>query len=129
MIFGIGIDIAVISRIQTSIDRFGDRFLNRVFTHAERAYCDAKGHRAQHYAVRFAGKEALLKAIGSGLRNGIHWQDMDFINDDNGKPTVQCRGVLADRLKDMRIGTIHVSFSHAGDMAVAVVVLERSKPE
>jgi holo-[acyl-carrier protein] synthase len=127
MIIGTGIDIVDISRMEESISRHGQRFMNRLFTPSEQNYCQGKVSKYQHYSARFAGKEAFLKAAGTGLRDGIHWLDMEFINDTLGKPEAHYTGKLADHLIQIHVDRVHVSFSHTGTHAVAVVILERSE--
>jgi len=124
MIKGVGIDIASISRMEAGIRRYGERFVQRIFTEAEQAYCRNKANQFQHYAARFDGKEAFLKAAGVGLRDGIRWHDMEFINDPLGKPVARYRGRLSELLHDRQVEQVHVSFSHTADNAVAVVILE-----
>ncbi len=89
MILGLGNDMIDIRRIAATIDRFGDRFLERVFTPVERAKSDARAQRAASYAKRFAAKEACAKALGTGLRSGVHWRDMGVINLPSGRPTLK----------------------------------------
>ena len=124
MIKGIGIDLVEIKRIKQSLQRYNYRFIKRVYTAPEIEYCESKVNKYQHYAVRFAGKEALFKAMGSGLRNGISWQDIEFINDELGKPQPNCGGKLAQLIDQLGVNRIFVSFSHTADFAVAIVVLE-----
>jgi holo-[acyl-carrier protein] synthase len=99
MILGIGNDIVDIQRIGRTIDRYGDRFLNRVFTEAERRKSDARVQRAASYAKRFAAKEACSKALGTGLREGVFWRDMGVINLASGRPTLHLTGGAAEQLK------------------------------
>jgi len=99
MILGIGNDIVDIQRIGRTIDRYGDRFLNRVFTETERRKSDARVQRAASYAKRFAAKEACSKALGTGLREGVYWRDMGVINLATGRPTLILTGGAAEHLK------------------------------
>ncbi|MFY0613524.1 MAG: holo-ACP synthase [Hyphomicrobiaceae bacterium] len=92
MILGIGNDMVDIRRIEGSLDRFGDRFLNRVFTQTERARSERKAMRAASYAKRFAAKEACSKALGTGLRRGVFWRDMGVVNMTSGRPTMVLTG-------------------------------------
>jgi holo-[acyl-carrier protein] synthase len=125
MIKGIGIDIIEIKRIQEILAKdLNQRFINRVFNPSEKQYCEPKAKKAQHYAVRFAGKEALLKALGSGLRQGISWHDIEFSNDQAGKPIAECSGQAKLKLVQLNVIKIHVSFSHSEEYATAVVILE-----
>jgi holo-[acyl-carrier protein] synthase len=97
MIIGLGSDLIDIRRIEKSIERFGERFLNRVFTDIERAKSDARANRAASYAKRFAAKEACAKALGTGLRRGVFWRDMGVVNLPGGKPTMQLTGGALER--------------------------------
>jgi holo-[acyl-carrier protein] synthase len=101
MILGLGNDLIDIRRIEETILRFGDRFLDRVFTPAERAKSDRRANRAASYAKRFAAKEACSKALGTGLRKGVYWRDMGVVNLPGGRPTLMLTGGAADRLREM----------------------------
>lgn len=121
MIHGIGTDIIEVKRIEESIERFGQRFLDRIFTHDEQAYCLHHKDAFRHFAGRFAAKEAVVKALGTGFRNGIGWLDIEIINDAHGKPDVQ----LSARLKeDFDSPKIHLSISHGRDYATAFALCE-----
>ena len=99
MIIGLGSDIIDIRHIEDTIARFGDRFLNRVFTDAERQKSDRRRERAASYAKRFAAKEACSKALGTGLRQGVFWRDMGVVNAVSGRPTLVLTGGAAEQLK------------------------------
>ncbi len=99
MILGIGNDMIDIRRIEQSIERFGDRFLNRIFTETERAKSDRRVSPAASYAKRFAAKEACSKALGTGLRRGVFWRDMGVVNLKSGRPTLKLTGGAAEHLK------------------------------
>jgi holo-[acyl-carrier protein] synthase len=101
MILGIGNDIIDIRRIEKSINRFGDRFLSRIFTATERKRSDRRAHRAASYAKRFAAKEACSKALGTGLRHGVFWRDMGVVNLPSGRPTLVLTGGALLRLQAM----------------------------
>ncbi|MDZ4791893.1 MAG: holo-ACP synthase [Hyphomicrobiales bacterium] len=101
MILGIGNDIIDIRRIERSIKRYGERFLNRVFTPIERAKSDKRRLRAASYAKRFAAKEACSKALGTGFSDGVFWRDLGVVNAPSGKPTMHLTGAAAERLKAM----------------------------
>ena len=101
MIIGIGSDMVDIKRIEQSIERYGDRFLNRIFTETERAKSDRRAARAASYAKRFAAKEACSKALGTGLHQGVFWRDMGVVNLPTGQPTMQLTGGAAARLKQL----------------------------
>ena len=124
MIVGTGIDIAEVPRIADSIEKFGDRFLNRVFTDGERAYCDSKANRHERYAARFAAKEAAMKAIGTGWNHGVRWRDIEVIRMPGGRPTIQFHGRAAEFAA--KLGAVHVALSltHTREHAMAQVILE-----
>lgn len=124
MIIGSGIDIIEIRRIQRSIDRFGERFLNKVYTAAEQAYCLKKKHSAESFAARFAAKEAGAKALGTGISNGINWLEIEVVRELSGRPTLQFHG-RARQIAD-QLGCAHaaLSLTHTVELASASVVLE-----
>ena len=129
MIIGIGSDLSDIRRIQKSLDRFGERFTNRVFTETERARSEAKPDRAASYAKRFAAKEACAKALGTGVpRRGVHWNDMGVVNQRSGKPTMALSGGAAERLTSLipegMSPVIHVSLTDDHPYAQAFVIIE-----
>ncbi len=101
MILGIGNDLIDIRRIEETLERFGDRFVARVFTETERARSEARGQRAASYAKRFAAKEACSKALGTGLRHGVYWRDMGVINLPSGRPTLHLTGGAAAHLANL----------------------------
>jgi len=101
MIIGIGSDLIDIRRVERSIERFGDRFLERVYTDTERAKSDGRAQRAASYAKRFAAKEACAKALGTGLRQGVFWRDMGVVNLAGGKPTMALTGGALERLRQI----------------------------
>ena len=98
MIIGLGSDLIDIRRIEKTLERFGDRFLDRIFTEVERTKSDRRAGRVESYAKRFAAKEACSKALGTGLRKGVFWRDMSVINLPGGKPTMKLTGGAAERL-------------------------------
>jgi holo-[acyl-carrier protein] synthase len=120
MVESLGIDIVEVKRVKTLMEKWGDRFLHRVFTPGEIAYCRGKNAPEQSFAARFAAKEAILKAIGTGLSQGIRWTSMEIVNDENGSPSVK----LGERIKD-KIGDkkILISMSHTKEYAVAQAIL------
>ena len=120
-VYSIGVDMAEVERIRDMIERHGDRFLKRVFTDSEIAYCRQKATYAQNFAARFAAKEAVFKAAGTGLVVGMNWRDVEVINDEYGRPLVRLCGTTADMLKGK---TIHLSLSHTAQAAIAMVVAE-----
>lgn len=122
-ILGHGIDLIETDRIREMIERHGDHFLNRVFTPAEQAYALASRNRAhEHLAARFAAKEAVLKAIGSGWRNGIAWTDVEVIRQPSGRPTVRIRGIAADLAAKAGITDWQISLTHTGAHAMASAI-------
>ena len=128
MILGIGSDLCDIRRIERSLDRFGDRFTNRIFTEGERARSDRRAARAPSYARRFAAKEACSKALGTGMRAGVFWRDMEVVNLPSGRPTMRLTGGALMRLKDMTPAgceaVVHVSLTDDPPLAQAFVVIE-----
>jgi holo-[acyl-carrier protein] synthase len=133
MILGIGTDLANIERIQGTLDRFGDRFRNRVFTEREQAKAEGRKDVAGTYAKRWAAKEACSKALGTGLRMGISWKDMAVANLRSGQPVMHLTGWAAERLREMtpegHEAVVHVSLTDDHPWAQAFVVIEaRPKP-
>lgn len=130
MIIGVGNDIIDISRIERVLDRFGERFLNRIFTPAERARAERRANPAATYAKRFAAKEACAKALGTGLRRGVFWRDMGVANLSSGKPTMTLTGGALGRLNEIvpegMIAQIDVSLSDDYPMAQAIVLISAS---
>lgn len=124
MIVGTGVDLTEVPRIAASIERFGERFLNRIFTEAERRYCDSKQNRTERYAARFAAKEAGMKAIGTGLRFGITWHDVEVTREPGGRPTVAFHGKAAEFAQRLGVKRVSLSLSHTETMAIAHVILE-----
>jgi holo-[acyl-carrier protein] synthase len=125
MIVGIGIDIIEVARIREVLLRT-PRFRERVFTSAERAYCDSRGAvAAQHYAARFAAKEAALKALQTGWRGGISWQDVEIGARDSGAPYLIFQGPVLELFEKSDATAAHLSMSHTSEHAIAQVVLER----
>lgn len=127
MIIGLGNDLIDIRRIETTLERFGDRFVSRVFTDIERVKSDKRANRAASYAKRFAAKEACAKALGTGLAAGVFWRDMGVVNLSTGQPTLNLTGGAARRLalmtpKGMR-STISLSLTDEYPMAQAIVII------
>ncbi len=116
-----GVDIIEIPRIQQVLDRYGQRFLDRIFTPGEIAYCRG---RAPNLAGRFAAKEATMKALGTGIR-GVSWKDIEVTREESGAPSVKLHGRAEERAKRMRVGEISLSMSHSREYAVAFVVAQR----
>lgn len=125
MIYGTGIDIVDISRFERFLQEGNDALFQRLFTPGELQYCSAKTRSAQHFALRFAAKEAFFKASGLGLRDGMSWRDVEVVNNDLGKPDLNLQGRAAEIFADLALKRIHTALSHDGSYAVAMVVLER----
>ena len=124
MIVGIGIDIAEVDRIRDAIERHGRRFVERIFSSAEIAYVEQKANRYERYAARFAAKEAAMKAIGTGWRRGVRWQDFEVTNLASGRPTLQFHGVAATIAQSLGVRNIALSLTHTALEGVAIVILE-----
>jgi len=124
MIYGIGVDIAATERFQRFIDNGNSAIMERLFTQPERSLCGNRKDAASCLAARFAAKEAFLKALGTGLRVGISWQDMEVSNNLLGKPELSLCGKAAEQLLAVGVIRVHVSLSHDGGSAIAMVVLE-----
>jgi holo-[acyl-carrier protein] synthase len=124
MIVGIGTDLMEIGRIQQSIARFGDRFLQRVYTPREIAYCSLKKNSAESFAARFAAKEAGAKALGTGISHGISWLELEVTREPSGKPCLTLSGRAADYARVLSITRISLSLTHSRDAALAVVIME-----
>jgi holo-[acyl-carrier protein] synthase len=124
MIVGIGTDLAEVGRIRNSVADYGDRFLNRVFTDTERRYSMRKKNFAERLAARFAAKEAGMKAIGTGWRMGVTWQDFEVVNEPSGRPTLRLSGVAAQRAAELGTRRVSLSLTHTAETAFAVVILE-----
>jgi holo-[acyl-carrier protein] synthase len=124
MIVGTGIDIAEVPRIAASIERFGDRFLRRIFTQQEIRYCDGKANRAERYAARFAAKEAGMKAIGTGWRHGVRFIDIEVQRLPGGRPTLAFHGVAGELSAKLGVVRVALSLSHTTSDAIASVILE-----
>ncbi len=124
MIVGTGIDIAEVDRIGASIERFGKRFLGRVFTAEEIHYCESKANKVERYAARFAAKEAGMKAIGTGWRHGVTWQDVEVRRAPGGRPTIAFHGKAAEFFSKLGAVRGHLSITHTQQFAMAQVILE-----
>ena len=127
MIIGIGNDLIDISRVERVLDRFGDRFVRRVYTNVERAKSERRANRVESYAKRFAAKEACSKALGTGIRMGVFWRDMAVTNLNSGKPTLLLTGGAAKRLDEITprgmIPQIDISMTDEPPLAQALVII------
>ena len=124
MILGTGIDLAEVDRIRKSIERYGDRFLKRVYTPGEIAYVERKANKYERYAARFAAKEAGMKAIGTGWRRGVTWQDFEVANLPSGRPALKLHGVGARVAAELGVKRVSVSLTHTAAQGMAFVILE-----
>lgn len=123
MVKGIGVDIIEIDRIKSSIEDLGDHFLQKIFTAREIAYCSAKATAVQHFAARFAAKEALSKAFSTGWTGEFRWKDVEVTNEASGQPRIELHGKLQEALAQC---SVLVSLSHSASHVVAMVVIEES---
>jgi holo-[acyl-carrier protein] synthase len=127
-ILGHGIDLVATARIAAMLDRHGDHFIQRVFTERERSYCRANPRRrAEHYAARFAAKEAVFKAIGTGWRDGTTWTDVEVTRRPSGEPGLKICGRTRQIADAMQVTHWHVSLSHTDDLAIASVIAEGTR--
>jgi holo-[acyl-carrier protein] synthase len=124
MVLGLGSDVIEIARIATSIDRFGDRFLRRVFTTDEIAYCLRKKNAAESFAARFAAKEAGAKALGTGISHGVSWPEIEVRREASGRPTLHWSGRAQELAARLGVRRSSVSLTHSRELAMAVVVIE-----
>ncbi len=124
MIVGTGIDISEVPRIAESIERFGERFLRRVFTDGEIQYCDSKANRVERYAARFAAKEAAMKALGTGWSRGVRWRDIEVFRQPGSRPTLRFHGKAGEMAARLKAKNVSLSLSHTPELAIASVILE-----
>lgn len=124
MILGVGIDQVRIDRIRKLLEERPERSRARLFTSEERRCCEDRARPFECYAARFAAKEAFLKAVGTGWRDGLSWTDVEVLTGPRGRPRLRLHGTAAERLREMGAGASHLSFTHEGGSATAVVVLE-----
>jgi len=124
MIVGTGVDLAEVPRIKASIERYGEKFIRRIYTPAEIAYVERKANKFERYAARFAAKEAGMKAIGTGWRHGVRWQDFEVSNLASGKPTLRLHGVAARVAGMLGVKNISLSITHTAELGMAHVILE-----
>jgi holo-[acyl-carrier protein] synthase len=124
MIYGIGTDIVAVERFQRFIDTGNSAIIERLFTSDERSRCEQRKDAASCLAARFAAKEAFLKALGTGLRDGLSWLEMEVSNDSLGKPALHLSGKAAELFQAHELIRVHLSLSHDGGNAIAMVVVE-----
>ncbi len=126
MIYGIGFDLVQVSRIEIALRRWGERFQNKVFTPGEIRYGRKKRNPARHFAARFAAKEAFVKALGIGIRRGLHWKDVEVQRGPLGRPILKIHGRAVELCQKEGIDGFFLSLTHDGDYSGAMVVLEKS---
>lgn len=124
MILGTGVDLAEVKRIREAIERYGPRFTERIYTPGEIAYVERKANKYERYAARFAAKEAGMKAIGTGWRHGVRWQDFEVSNLPSGRPTLRLHGVAAEFAAKLGVVAISLSLTHTAELGMAHVILE-----
>jgi holo-[acyl-carrier protein] synthase len=124
MVLGLGTDLIETRRVLESIDRFGERFLERIFTEGEIAYCTRKKNAAESFAARFAAKEAGAKALGTGISRGVSWKEFEVRRETSGRPSLHLSGRAAELAEAMGVKRMQLSLTHSRDLAMAVVVAE-----
>jgi holo-[acyl-carrier protein] synthase len=124
MVLGLGTDLIEIERIQASVDRFGDRFLERVFTIGEIAYCRRKKQPAESFAARFAAKEAGAKALGTGISRGVSWKEIEVRREMGQRPTLHFSGRAGELADALGVRRAHLTLSHSRGLAIAVALVE-----
>jgi holo-[acyl-carrier protein] synthase len=124
MLIGTGVDLIEVERIANSIERYGDRFLRRVYTDGEIAYCSRKRGSAESFAARFAAKEAAAKALGTGISRGVTWNEFQVGRPPGGRPVLELRGRAGQLAKELGVRTISLSLTHTRTLAMAMVVME-----
>jgi holo-[acyl-carrier protein] synthase len=124
MLIGTGVDLIEVERIAHSIERYGERFLRRVYTDHEIAYCRGRRVSAESFAARFAAKEAGAKALGTGISRGVTWNEFQVARNPGGRPVLELRGRAALLAKELGVRAISLSLTHTGSLAMATVVME-----
>ena len=124
MIVGTGVDLAEVPRVRHLVERYGRRFIERIYTASEIAYVERKANRFERFAARFAAKEAGMKAIGTGWRHGVTWQDFEVANLPSGKPTLRLHGVAARVAEKLGVRNVSLSLTHTAELGMAHVILE-----
>ena len=125
MIYGIGVDLVEIRRMEGVIERWGDRFVRRVFTPDEMEICRGRSHPPAAFSLRFAAKEAFSKALGLGMKRGVRWRDIEVFHYPGGRPGLRVHGRSSEICKEEGITGLHLSLSDEGNYGVAMVVLEK----
>jgi holo-[acyl-carrier protein] synthase len=124
MLIGTGVDLIEVERIAHSIERYGERFLRRVYTDQEIAYCSRKRVSAESYAARFAAKEAGAKALGTGISRGVTWNEFQVGREPSGRPILELRGRAAQLAAELGVRAISLSLTHTASLAMATVMME-----
>ena len=124
MIVGTGIDLTEVARIEKAVERYGDRFLNRIYTSGEREYCLRKRSPAENLAARFAAKEAGAKALGTGISRGVNWLEIEVVREPGGRPGLHFYGRAREIAAGLGVKHAALSLTHTGNLAIASVVLE-----
>ncbi len=124
MILGTGVDLAEVPRIRASVERFGTKFIERIYTAREIAYVERKANRFERYAARFAAKEAGMKALGTGWRRGVRWRDFEVINLPSGRPTLSLHGAAGIIAEQLGVRQISLSLTHTSESGLAYVIFE-----
>src|SRR5580765_3924807 len=124
MIIGMGIDVEEVQRVQGAMERQGERFLKRIFTENERAYCEQFKNKYERYAGRFAVKEAAMKALGTGWTHGIRWVDIEVVREAGGKPTLELHGEAKKIAGKLGVKHMAVTITHTASQALAQVIFE-----
>jgi len=124
LIVGMGVDIAEVDRIRSAIERHGEPFLRRVFTVAEREYCEQFRNKYERYAGRFAAKEAAMKALGTGWRRGVRWVDFEVVRESSGRPTIRLDGEATKIASQLGVQRVSLSITHTASQALAQVIFE-----
>ncbi len=123
MLYGIGIDVVEVDRIRSSLSTYGDQFLARIFTPTEQEYCEQQKQRELSYAARFAAKEAIAKAFGTGIGKSIGWTDLEIQRRESGEPCVALHGRAADLAASLKVTEVKISLTHAQHYAAANAVI------
>lgn len=126
MIYGIGIDLVENSRMERLVKKWGPKFINRIFTEAEIAYCGRHTYSATHYGARFAAKESFLKALGMGLGEGVKLSEIEVVNNEQGKPVLVLYEEAKAQIEKRQITQVHLSLTHTKSYSTAIVLLEKN---
>ena len=122
-LYGIGIDVVEVDRIKSSLSEFGEQFLDRIFTPEEQAYCESQKNKELSYAARFAAKEAIAKAFGTGIGKSVGWREMEVQRMDSGEPKILLHGKAAELAESLKVSEVKISLTHAKHYAAANAVI------